>query len=390
MSKTHAQSASSITALKACPMLYFLSYVLRLEPTEDQTPLRMGTNWHKCLEILTLEPGGVCPCIIEGESWVPGCSLCGETGILPNDLRESLLRSLNHVYAIKPVSIEAIDWEIEREILWQCALGWHWYYQDDEVETLGREIKFYEALSKTYRRIGFIDRLVRWQGVISIGEYKSTSKPIDSGSAYWAGLSANPQNDMYLIEARRLQKAGELGEYGVPCGGPGISGILYDVWQKPKIKPKMLTQAATKQFIEDGLYCGQEFEVDYAVSQMTILVVNGVGTDLLPGKKEGTFAIRETIQMFGARLQADIQLDPGKFFARKMIPRTDQQLREADDEFHAIARVAHYMTIRDVWYRNEDQCHTKYRCRFFGICNYGLLPSVRDGEIPDGFKLKGT
>lgn len=395
--KSANQSASSIEAFQACPMRYFLRYVQRIDPIEDTTALRMGTTWHKCLEILTMEPGGACPNKCGSSKYPVFCSLCDGCGRIPDDLRMSLIRHLNQAYENKPPSIEPEDWAVERVTLLNSALGWQWYWQDDAVETLAREVWFRRQVTLG-RRVGVLDRLLRWKRRVMLGEYKSTSKSIDSNSVYWKHLRGNPQLSLYLIEAQQLQEEGELSKYGITAKDPLIKGVLFDVWHKPSIRPKKLTQAESKQFLQGekcGEYHGQTFAIithpPLEESPKTKKVyVDGVFTEIYPGKKDGTFAIRETPDMFGARLLSDIQRQPEKHFARREIARTDRELDEADVDFYNLARLTHFMTLRDLWYRNERQCTATYRCPYFTICHDDLLPAVRQGQIPDGFKRKGT
>jgi len=389
-----SQSATSVVAFKSCPTLYFLSYIMRLQPVVVDEALRMGTSWHKCLEILTMSAGGDCPNMCISASGHQ-CSLCGGSGTLPDDMRVVLVEHLNQAYAVVPPSVESEKWEVERITLLNCALGWLWYWGDDTVETLAREVGFHRTVNSLTRRVGYIDRLIRWRGSCSLGEYKSTGKPIDSGSAYWRGLNANTQLNMYLIEARIAQADGKLTQFGVAPDDPAIAGVLYDVWAKPKTKPKNLTMGATKKFIKDGEYCGQQFEVtvfDQAVSVNGQDTLVTLGTKPKPTKKnpdpEQPFAICETPEMYGARLLADIQERPEKYFARRLIARTDRELEQADAELARIARVVNLMTIRDLWYKNEQHCNATYRCKFFQLCHYGLLNDVREGRIPEGFERK--
>ena len=350
------QSATSITDFKYCPMLFFLRHVLRLRPIEEPTSFRMGTNWHKCLEILTDPQGG----------------------------RDAMIDHLNQAYATCPPSVELIDWEVERTVLLYSALGWQWYHQDDEIETIAREVHFNRQINNLYSRRGIIDRIIRRNGQLSLGEYKSTSKPIDSGSLYWDRLRLDSQVTLYLIEARHAQLAGELEQYGIAIDDPLISGVLYDVWHKPTIKPKKLSMADTKKFVETSEYFGEKFGVKIEGPWEALTgTVNGTVAEIIPGAKEGTFAIRETPEMFGARLLADIKEQPEKYFARRDIPRTDQELDRLDKEYYNLARVVHFMIQRDLWFMNENHCDATYRCSMHPICYYNL--DVTGDKTPDGF-----
>ena len=378
------QSATSITDFKNCPTLYYLRHVLRLRPVEDADTLRVGTNWHKCLEIMTLEPGDECPNNNpRGQTHITPCEICKNSGVVSDDnIHETLIAHLNQAYKTCPPSVNLTDWEVERTILLYSALGWDWFWQDDKIETIAREVYFDRQVNSFYRRRGKIDRIIRRNGCLSLGEYKSTTKPIDPGSLYWDRLNLDSQITMYIIEARHAQLAGELEQYGISRSDPLISGVLYDVWHKPMIKPKKLSMADSKKFIEDGKYFGEQFVIEKL--HPPVLFVNDTQAEVMPGKKEGTFAIRETPEMFGARLLADIRENPEKHFARKPIARTDKELARFDREFYNLARVAKFMTDRDLWFVNENRCTATYKCPFYPICFYNV--DVSNGQVPNGFK----
>ena len=373
------QSATSIHDFKTCPMLYRLRHILRLRPIDDPATARQGTNWHKCLEILTDPAGG----------------------------EQAMIDHLNITYSNCPPSVELTDWEVERTVLLYSALGWLWYWRDDEIETLAREVHFERQINTLYSRRGMIDRIIRRNRQLLLGEYKSTSKPIDSSSLYWDRLNLDSQLTLYLLEARHAQLAGQLEQFGITATDPLISGVLYDVWHKPAIRPKKLTQADSKKFVADGKYFGEEFNcvlwIDAHRTDDNLhtrnLVVNGREAEITLGSipkptnknpnPEIPFAIRETPEMFGARLLADIRENPGNHFARKEIARTDRELAILDAEYYNIARLAHMADQRDLWFRNENQCDATYRCSFYSICYYNL--DVTNGIVTTGFKclIKG-
>ena len=391
-----AQSATSISDFKRCPKLFYMRHNLKLRLIEDSESLRQGTNWHRCLEILRLTPGGPCPCADLPDAKRGDCALCEDTGFLPDDMQDALIRHMNKTYATCPPSVDLVAWEVERTALLYSAIGWRWYYQDEKVETLACEIQFNREINSVYSRRGKIDKIERRNGILGIGEYKSTSKPIDSGSLYWDHLKLDSQPTMYLIEARHAQLAGLLEPHGIMRDDPLISGVLYDVWHKPGIKPKKLLQDDTKKFLATGPgsreYFGEKFVVaaraDGSVIVNDIFAQVTLGAETKPTKKipnpPRPFAIRETPEMFGARLIDDIQKNPEKHFARKEIVRTDEELRRADEEFYNIARTADIMTKQNLWFRNEHQCNATFRCPFHTICFYGI--DVSAGQVPEGFK----
>jgi hypothetical protein len=347
---------------KLCPMLYNLRHVLRIRPIEPADSLRQGTNWHKCLELLTSPDGG----------------------------RDAMIEHLNQAYATCPPSIELSDWEVERTVLLYSALGWQWHWQNDGIETVAREIPFNRQINNVYSRRGKIDRIIRHNGQLMLGEYKSTSRPIDPGSMYWNRLTLDSQITLYLIEARHAQLAGELEAYGIFASDPLISGVLYDVWKKPLIRPKKLTQAESKKFADTSEYMNEHFNIKVGPDDPDKpelgkrITVNDVDAEVTPGSKEGTFAIRETPEMFGARLLAGITTDPSSFFARKEISRTDAELERWDKEYTNMARLINICQQRNLWFHNEHHCDSKYRCEYVPICLYGA--DISEGKTPDGFK----
>ncbi|KKL55080.1 hypothetical protein LCGC14_2258990 [marine sediment metagenome] len=308
------QSATSIADYKRCSILFYLCHVLRLRPIEKAESLRQGTNWHKCLEILTMVPGK-CPVSTYHFSDGPVCPVCENTGFIRKDadMREALFRYMNEAYATCPPSIDLIDWETEQTILLYSAIGWDWYWGNDKVDTIAREVHFAREINSIYSRRGTIDRIIQRGGTISLGEYKSTSKPIDPGAFYWSHLKLDSQLTMYLIEARHMQLAGELRQYGIKATDPLISGMLYDVWHKPKIKPKKLTQANTKKFIASGEYFGEKFKI---TESRTEIYVNGVEVETSIGalpkvtKKNPNIVIEietnGTIKPLGGKFLGDV------------------------------------------------------------------------------------
>ena len=57
-------SASSIGCFKACPMRFYYRYVLGLVPIVEGDALRVGSNYHRIQEIVSMKPGGVCECAV--------------------------------------------------------------------------------------------------------------------------------------------------------------------------------------------------------------------------------------------------------------------------------------------------------------------------------------
>jgi len=322
----------------------------------------------------------------------------------------ALVRVLDEAYAECPPNKRADAWETERIVLLYSAIGWKWYWSEDtHNKVVGVEVPFEREVFQGYTRRGIIDQVIRNdQGNPLLGEHKSTSRPIDTGSDYWERLRKDGQISMYIIEARQMQLGGALVKYGITPDDPLISEMLYDVWKKPTIRPKFVSQAKTKKLIEgvptdDGLprehtYFDESFEVLYGQGADGAFVsINGHATEIKwgaekkPTKKNPTpdrpFEIKETPEMYGARLLDDMYNHPEKYFARKSIARTDKELACADEEFTRIARAADLYEARDLWFKNTDQCNAMYKCTYCNVCWYDL---DTEGDVaPEGFKFIG-
>jgi hypothetical protein len=111
------------------------------------------------------------------------------------------------------------------------------------------------------QRVGKIDHLIRWQGWSACTNARAPAAASNRDSDYWdktqerhAGVALRPR-----LPRHAGGGAGELRHHG-RHGRDRFGNTLYDVWHKPTIKPKMLTQADTKAFIETGTYFDQKFE----------------------------------------------------------------------------------------------------------------------------------
>jgi hypothetical protein len=234
--------------------------------------------------------------------------------------------------------------------------------------------------------VGKIDKLRqhRDSGIIFVDEHKSTSNPIDSDSTYWAKLNLDTQTLLYPYACRELQKVGALETFGIKATDPLICEVRYDVWKKPTIKPKLLTQGESKKFVESGMYMTDKYEVQRASSEVIAVQVNAVNAEIKPGAKEGTFQIRETAEMYGARLFQDIIANPGNHYARRIIARTDAELERFGVELLNIYRTVQFLARENRWWHNEQQCEATFKCPYISQCYNGV--EFDADNPPDGFK----
>lgn len=402
-------SATALSAFKACPTRFRLGYVEGLRKIEDTEAQRMGTNWHACLEVARAAVDSPCPVCFAKSLKVlarPDCSVCGGTGaVSESEPIDRGIALLNDAYCTVPDWADPTAWAVERVILAYSLSGylWHWEADDEGAETIATEQGFKLPLRNpatgralpNVMKVGKIDRLVRCGGAVRVNEYKSTSKSIDADSTYWKRLDMDTQIGLYVLAANEMWHCGDLEIFGLGTPDPSTrpSGVLYDVWHRPATRPKKLTQGDTKAFMASGEYFGATLEtadgdgatwVDVGGERAEIIW----GAEKKPTKKdpnpERPFAIRETPEMFGARLLADITENPDKHFARREVARTTDDLDKVAYDLYNIYQSIRTMDRSGHWYADESQCEATFKCAYCPIC-YNRL-DVCDGQTPvDGF-----
>lgn len=351
-------SASWISSFKACTKRCYYSYIKHIRPAEQTDALRMGSNWHTMLEVYSR-----------------------------NNSMDEAIDALDAAYESKPLSKTVEEWAVERAKLAYSLSGYIWY--NDDLEVVAREIPFSIKIINPETGttlpdcevVGVIDKLIKINEQIAIGEHKSTSDSVDNDSKLWGHLRLDTQTTLYQYAANQLSMSGALEEFGIPKGTL-ITGGLYDVWHKPGISPKKLTQGDSKKFVVMPEYMGQKFEITSKDNDINSMLVNGVSTEVEPGKKEGTYTIRETAEMYGARLLFDIQERPEFYFNRKPLPRSINDMKRFERELYGIYKTARYMDKHDAWFCNEQQCEAKFHCQYIPIC-YNNVDV--DKYLPEGF-----
>lgn len=392
-------SASSISCFKACPMRFFLNYECGLQPLKETEALRIGTVYHTCREILSRGPGGVCPSSRPDRPCKDTCYICGGTQVIEADPMDSITHFLNARYESMPEWFDGEDMKIERSIILHAMVGYKWYYQNDTLVTKATELKAESPLynPRAHRCVKDailvykLDQLSTWNGYTGIGENKTTGQPIAMDSTYWDNLRIAVQPSLYIYNMRKAQLAGLLVPYGILSTDPPINKVLYDVFHKPGIGPKNMTQGASLEFAKNGEYCGGKFEVEVRreADDSESVWVNGERAQIELGKKAGTFAIRETPDMFGARFLQDISERPEFYFARREIEKTDADMVAFEEELYSIYRSITNMRKSNSWFRNEQQCEATFKCPFMGLCYNNVKVTVESARTntPDGFRV---
>lgn len=356
-------SPTSTSCFKRCPSEYRLRYVEGIVPLVTADPLRVGTNWHEMMERYQI-------------------ALALATDPDRDAAFATVIDWLNETYATVPTHKTTAEWLEERTVLATLFAGYHWYYADDTFETLATEQKYELPLIEPRSgmplptdeviRVGKIDRIVNWNGRRYVMEYKTTSRNLDGDSDYWRQWIKDTQFSSYVAACRDM--------------GNDCSGVLLDVVKKPTISMKALSQKATAELIETGEYFGTKFDIGPVQDEAEHIEVDDVFTEIEWGKS-GKPAIRETPEMFGARLLADIYENPEKYFARKEVPRTDDMIAEYKRQLYAVYRAIRTMMDTGCWYQNERASEPGYKSEYAPLLELNSIEQFCDGETtPDGFK----
>ncbi|GAG36919.1 unnamed protein product, partial [marine sediment metagenome] len=173
--------------------------------------------------------------------------ICEGSNIVPSDIMEAVTRVLNKAYEGKEFADPEAK-EIERVTLLHALAGYRWHYGDTLEPVVATEQYFSLPLlnPQTGHPVpdvfieGRIDKLIELANGIAVKEHKSTSKSINPDSTYWGHLNLDVQITMYIYAARRMQQSSAGGDH--LYNGPLINTVKYDVYHKPTIRPKKLTQ----------------------------------------------------------------------------------------------------------------------------------------------------
>lgn len=217
------------------------------------------------------------------------------------------------------------------------------YYERDGYTPRGVEVPFTLPLvdhekggqlgDATYS--GIIDSVVEDDsGQLWFMDHKTASNPDRS---YWQELKTNAQISHYLLAAMQME---------LP-----VKGMIWDVIQKPSIKPKDLTKKAIVE-LEGGDYCGLPFKAGYHGEE------------------------RETPQMYGQRVYAAYIAEPGKYFERRNQYRTPQQLLRY---LKGLNRNAAGMEVIKAF--PDHATESLGSCKSFGsLCDYHQICAEDDPE----------
>ena len=342
---THSRQACA----KTCLRRHWYSYEFGIRKDKDTAPLRTGKAFHHAREEIG---NGVYV------DWAVN-SATAEYGHFP-------------AWCVSPE--DQYDYRIEGEIVKQLILGYVARWGTEPLETVAVETPFDLPLTNPetggvtplWRLGGKIDSIVKLaDGRLMVGELKTAGEDLSPDSDFWKRLRIDQQISLYTLAAIAL--------------GYDVKGILYDVPRKPLIRPRLLTQGDSKTFLASGDYFGKHF-----VCTDGPVLIDGEPCEIVPGAKAGSFAIRETVAMYGARIAADMKENPSWYFARMEIPRLQADLDEFRWELWSIQGLLRDCQRYGRWPRNTASCLRPYRCEFWDLCTGSY--DTASGIVPEGYK----
>jgi len=392
MRKIHL-SYSSITSFKACPTRFYAKYICGLRRDGDTDSQRRGTNWHELMEVVDLPLEAVCRACAGQMHPDPECPVCCGTGFLSGDSIDAAMRVLSRAYEVVPAGKTTEEIQTERAKLLYSLTGYKWAWgigeTEPEYEVVATEVPFELTLldpetghpARDALIKGVIDKIVKFKdGRYGQVEHKSTAKPIGSDSMYWNHLQMDTQTTLYPYAMQRMQKEGKLEHLGIMPDDPISTTVYYDVWHTSQVKMKKLSKADTIKFIKAGEYCGAEFKIEGAGvvkegRKICTIVEDRVAVDGQPvaiiENKDGTISFTETEGMYGQRVLEAIGNDPDKYFARREIQRTEDDMARFEGQLYSIYQCMLAMRRTGHWYTCEHECDSKYRCDYTNYCWFG-------------------
>lgn len=206
-----------------------------------------------------------------------------------------------------------------------------------EWEVLGVEVEFVATIPgrKRLRVAGKEDKVVRKveTGRTWFVEHKTTGVDLSAGSTYWQRLRIDPQVSIYHRGMAAL-------------GYDDLDGCLYDVVDRPSIKPLKATPIEQRKYTKPT-----------KKDPVSRLYANQREAD-------------ETVDEYRARVATKIMAEPDAYFARAEVVRLEQELADSDADVEETAIQIRSGSHTGVAPRNPGACFLYNRpCDFLDVCS---------------------
>ncbi len=311
-----------------------------------------------------------------------------------DSLLSLITESLNLAYNDVPDWADKLDWEIERNVLYYAICA----YLALPVRNLGARVLDTDVSFRiplidptTSEAIddgiltGKLDEIgILPDGTVCVPDYKSSASAVDDSSSLWDELEQSLQGKIYVYALQNLQRNGKLLKYGIKPSDPLIRTAFFSAWKKPGTSPKFLSQKDTAEFLVSQDYLGTRFEFNH-ITGSSATAIDGVLPEVKLGKKEGTFAIKETPQMYGCRLYQEMTENPDTYFNCRSFSYTDQDMKYLEQELFDLYRSMSFSKENNVYTKNRKCCRPRagFKCDYVSICDNNTDITK---ELPDNLQ----
>jgi hypothetical protein len=315
---------SRLESARACQRLHHIKYELGYHAIVELGGRKFGTLVHKALEVWWLAKKAGLP----ADQWLPTALaiLDDETDPFERAKAEVLMTAYHERWKDEPYEVIAVEAEFRVELR-NPATG---------------------ATSRTWELGGKIDIIVRdlRDGLVRIGEHKTSSEDITPGSFYWRRLRMDTQVSSYFVGGASL--------------GYDVAGCIYDVIGKPQLRPSGVP------LVEDGA--------------RVVLDAAGLRVRTKDGKKwreTGDTALGYVVQTrpetpdeYRARLVEAVTADPDRYLARGEVVRLESEMTDALQDVWDTSKQIQEAKLARRNPRNPSACMQYGRaCDFFDVCS---------------------
>jgi hypothetical protein len=252
------------------------------------------------------------------------------------------LQNAEAAMATTKVGLAVDDFAMAKATVMMIAYDARWAPVMDEWDVVGVEVEFIATIPgrKRLRVAGKMDKILRKRatGRTWFVEHKTTGVDLSEGSSYWQRLRMDPQVSIYYRGMAQL-------------GHDDLDGCLYDVVDRPGIKPLHATPVELRKYTQAK-----------------------PATKTKPAEPSRLYAkqreVDETVDEYRERLAAAIGSSPDSYFARAEIIRLQQELEDSDADVEETALQIRSGSHTGVVPRNPGACFLYNRtCEFLGPCS---------------------
>lgn len=326
-------------SFKSCRRKHWWSYEQGIRPINSARALRMGSAWHKALELLA----------------------AGKYQAAIDFIRSS--------YAELPNGYDELGWVYECETLTTLLACYAWRWENAPFKYVAKEQAFELPLvnpetgraSTNWRWAGKIDGIVQLDdGRLAVVEHKLLGEDMGPDAVLWRRLRVDHQISLYVAAARQL--------------GYDVSTVLYDAARKPGIAPTAvpLTDEAGVKIVHDR-------------NGNRVRNANGKTWRQTASTEDGyvlqTRAMRP--EEWTAKLSNDVAVRHEHYFQRVEIARLDDEIEEAIAELWDIQKTMRDAQIHDRHFRTVNKQTCQF-CQLFDPCTSKFDPTT--GAVPVGFE----